>query len=394
MPGMQGNALFTEHRPVVKVDGETEPLLSAGLIRLDIVHPLGAPAILELQADLGRHEGDQVVHDLPADIRLHASVRVIVGDDVLFSGRLGAVERQWAAGSPSVILVAHDALHHAMRGQHLKRYMDMSAGDVVREIAHRAGLAVGLNASGMNLRRSWTQFRQTDLQLLKYIAAHCGADFRVEDGTLYFEDALSAPAAKESLRLGDSLKEASVRTDLSGAVTTVQASGWDHGVGGALSQRLSYPQAELHRCPGGAAELTHAGLSVLHYVPVAASSAVHANSLARSVYTRRGFQFVQARGLAERSTWLKPGRWLRLEGLGPDVDASFHVRVVQHHFTSHHGMQTRFLGERPCAGSEEVRRDASEHRRDPGGRTPTPVEPVRRPGPIDTLRSFLRLVRR
>ncbi len=376
-------------RPEIEIDGAKYPSLSAALKLAEVTHSLGMPAALNM------HLGVQPARAEEPPVELHAAVRLRVGDELLFAGRITAIEQRWGTSEPPVlVLEAHDALRHAMTGEHVWQYANETARKVLSAIAQKAGLTLQANAALLDRPHTWSQIRQTDLQLLTQIAAHCCTEFWCDsDSVLHVEDALSAPGATQSLRLGETLQDVGIRHDLLASATGATAAGWDM----AIAQAILEQQSSLgtgSEATTVITRLTELGLKNERIVPIAASSVDHATALASGTFTRHAFRYLQANGIATDSPWLKPGHWLALEGIDRELDTEFYLRSVTHHYTPQDGLQTRFLGERPSAGHQEVRRHAGEHRRDSGDHDPSSGGPPRPIRTFDTLFSFLGRIRR
>ncbi len=377
------------YRPEIEIDGTKHPSLSSTLMLAEVTHTLGMPAALTLHLRMQSVGSEEPAADL------YATVRLLAGDAVLFAGHITAIEQRLGASGPAVlVLEAHDALRHAMTGEHVRQYRNETARSVLSRIAQQAGITLETNALLLDRPRTWSQIRQTHLQLLTQIAAHCCTEFWCDgDSVLHVEDALSAPRATQSLRLGEALRDMGIRHDLFASATGATAAGWDM----AVAQAILEQQASLgagSQATTAITRLAELGLKSERIVPVAASSVDHAIDLASGTYTRHAFRYSLATGIATETPWLKPGHWLLLQGIDRELDTEYYLRSVTHHYTPQDGLRTHFLGERPSAGHQEIRRHAGEHRRDPGDHIPISGEPARPIRTIDTLISLLGRIRR
>ncbi|SPH24299.1 hypothetical protein DEA8626_03349 [Defluviimonas aquaemixtae] len=138
---------------------------------------LSAPALCEITLRL-EPDRPRILADAPL------TVTVGQGRCAIFDGTVTAlaVEKP-LAGAPVMRLRAHDALHRLRGAQTMTMFSDMTAGEIIADIAGRHGLATDVRDDGPVLPRT-AQTRQSDLDFLRDIAARAGLWFFLDGNRL------------------------------------------------------------------------------------------------------------------------------------------------------------------------------------------------------------------
>ncbi|MFK0202755.1 VgrG-related protein [Streptomyces lavendulae] len=143
-----------------------------------------------------------------------------------------------ASGSGVLTVIrAEDQGHRLRRGHRTLAYHEMSADQIVDEVAKLAGVRVGTLDSTPVVYSFLTQPAMSDWDFLSHLARENGRDLFFRDGALHFREparAADAPAkgtaARQSpfaLRFGENLVKVSSAASLDDQVTAVEVRGWD-----------------------------------------------------------------------------------------------------------------------------------------------------------------------
>ncbi len=103
---------------------------------------------------------------------------------VLIQGEITALEAEFDAGGTFTIIRGYDQAHRLFRGRRTTSYVQMTASDIVKQVAQRAGLKVGEVASTSTVFPHVSQAGQTDWELLVQLARDNGYEVAVREGSV------------------------------------------------------------------------------------------------------------------------------------------------------------------------------------------------------------------
>lgn len=342
-------------RPAIAVEGQDRPALSGGLLSLRIDEQVEGLYCCEARfGNWGAVNGS--VGFLHFDRRLlefGKELKVKLGQDELFAGRITALEASYPdAGPPELTVLAEDRFQDLRMTRRTRTFADVSDQDLVSRIAGDHGLTPDATVSGPT-HKVLAQLDQSDLAFLRERARANDAELWVSGTTLSVKPRASRTSAPLSLGHGASLRRVEVLADLAHQRTSVEVGGWDVAGKQALKEQAtdSTVSGELKGGDSGASVLRSAlgerKESVAHTVPV---SSQEAKARAESIFRHRARRFVVARGVAETSVGFRAGATVKLERLGPLFSGEYYVTAVRHLFDGAEGLRTEFLAERPGLG--------------------------------------------
>jgi phage protein D len=343
-------------RPTFRVDGREQALLSSGLLELSIVETTQGLYRCELKVgNWGAVEGeagflyfDRQLLDFGKELEVR------LGQDVLFAGRLSALEAHFPEGSPPELTVlAEDRLLDLRMVRRTATHTDVSDSDVIRHIAAQYGLSANVDLSGPT-HKVLAQVNQSDLAFLRERCRSLDAELWMEGRTLHVRShGRRVGASPIELGWGNELREFTVLADLAGQCTSVVVSGWDTQNKSMLRAEAgdAVLAGELGPHESGASLLASTlgerKQSVVHTVPL---SSGEAQARAESYFRQGARRFVTGRGVAEPDARLRVGGSVQLQGLGGLFSGAYYLTEVKHLFDGFTGMRTEFLGERAGLG--------------------------------------------
>jgi phage protein D len=355
MSDESSNGLFWP-RPSLHVAGEEQPALAAGLLGLLITET--ASGLYRCEALFGNwNPAGSSGGFLYFDRRLFdfgKSFEIRFNDQVLFAGRIMALEGRYPQGSPPQIMVlADDRMQDLRMTRRTRSFSQSSDADAFRQIASDHGLRPQIDVSGGATYETLAQINQSDLAFLRERARGLDAEVWVDGDTLHVQPRTGRAGNAFEIVFGSRLREFSVIADLAGQRTSVLAHGWDVAAKSALRAQAdeSAIRGELNGDESGAGILASARGdrvdALAHTAPVSSSEAqAHADALFRACARR----FVVGRGVAETDARLRVGGQVDLKGLGPLFSGKYYLSQVRHMFDGTNGIRTEFTGERPGIG--------------------------------------------
>jgi len=141
----------------------------------------------------------------------HISNEVKLGDDVevkfqdlsVFKGEVVGLEPAFRVRGASVCTVrAFNRMHRLLRGRKTRTFTDKKDSDIAKLLADEAKLRVEVEDTGTVREHVW-QHNQTDLELMRILAARNGFEVVVDGETLYFRKPQSVPATPIEFRMKD-----------------------------------------------------------------------------------------------------------------------------------------------------------------------------------------------
>ncbi len=342
-------------RPTVLLDGAENVQLRERLLSLLIVE--NTAGLYRCEASVGNWgDRDGSLGYLFADRRaldFGKSLRIKVGPDTLFDGRVTGLEAQFPDHLPPVInVLAEDRFQDLRMTRRTRAFSDVSDADIFSRVANDHGLTASVNVQGPTYR-VLSQVNQSDLAFLRERARLVDAELWMDGSTLNARSHAARGGAPLKLTYGGSLQEFSVLADLAHQRTTVKVSGWDVSSKAAIDESAgeSAVSAELDGKRSGSSVLGQAlaerNERVAASVPL---SSDEARAMAEARYRERARRFVRGRGWAEGTPAVRVGGSLALKQVGDLFEGKYYVTLARHTFDLAKGYQTSFEVERPGVG--------------------------------------------
>jgi uncharacterized protein involved in type VI secretion and phage assembly len=229
------------NRPLVSVDGTPlEEEIELLVERVVVDSSLHSPDLVELR--LRDHD-----HDVLRRSGVHiGSILAVEGSrtgqgrlEKLASVEVTTLEHDFGTGGSVAVIRGYDVAHRLRRGRRTASYNDMTDGDVVRQVARRAGLQVGTVDDDGPTHEHVAQLNSTDWDFLLARGRETGHEVVVQDGKVHWrtpapaQDAPDAvegyddPSERLQLTLGTNLVSLRPRLSASDQVPEVVVRGWD-----------------------------------------------------------------------------------------------------------------------------------------------------------------------
>ncbi|MGW5349403.1 VgrG-related protein [Streptomyces sp. NPDC004031] len=234
----QGGRSFAAD-PIVEAPGELPKIWAAQLVSCVVDENVGLPDAAVLTFRDPDHE---FLGKTGITIGTPLKVSVVTasgqGRELLFNGEVTALELDRDRTGSFTVVRAYSRAHRLQRGRRVAAYRNMSASAIVRQVASRAGLAVGKVEAAPVTYKQLSQANVSDWDFLQFLAHESGALVRVDDkGVLQFtkpKNASGAPspstsAARNPLVLEYGRNLLALRAALTAAdgAAQVEVRGWD-----------------------------------------------------------------------------------------------------------------------------------------------------------------------
>ena len=339
-------------RPVIEVDGTRADKLESALMTMEVADSVEGMARAELT--FGNWGGGDTPGFQLFDRRtleFGKALKVKLGEDLLFEGRISAITADYPDGAPPTVgVLAEDRLQDLRMTRRTRTFEQASFADVAQKIASDHGLSPQIDAQAAT-QPLIAQVNQSDLALLQDLVRREDAIIWVEGTTLHI--AKLRPETRVELRWAGSLREFHVEADLAHQRTALVASGWNVADRAVASDRATDAtvSAETGSTDGGAKILEAAfGArvdTIAHALPRTDSEA---KAVAEASFRHMARRFVTGEGVAEAKAAIRVGATLALTGLGPLFDGDYRTTAVTHRFDQTDGMRTEFRCERAGIG--------------------------------------------
>jgi phage protein D len=339
-------------RPTIEIDGTRADKLESALLSMELADSVEGMACAELVfGNWGGGDTPGFQHFDRKTVEFGKSVKVKLGDDLLFEGKIGAITADFPDGGPPTIgMLAEDRLQDLRMTRRTRTFERASIVDVTQKIASDHGLTPKIDAQGAS-QVCIAQVNQSDLAFLEDLARREDALVWVQGSELHL--ARLRPAEKVELRWAGSLREFHVEADLASQRTAVVASGWNVADKKIASNKATDAavSSETGSTDGGAKILKSAFGdrvdTIAHALP---RDDAEARAIAEASFRHMARRFVTGEGVAETKATLRVGATLKLTGLGKLFDGDYRAISVTHRFDQAMGMRTEFRCERAGLG--------------------------------------------
>jgi phage protein D len=343
------------HSLVVKVDGQVLPDAVEALMVSGYVEDSSLlPDVFVL-----RFSDDAVSVLEDGGFRIGSAVQLLVqssgpgGPVPLLTGEVTALETEVSAEGTHTVVRGFDKSHRLLRGRRVEAYLNVSAADIARTVARRAGLAAGtINHQGPVLEHV-AQDGVSDWDFLCRLAEEAGASFTVVNGALDFAappDSSTAPSGEDGSRQDPLVIERGVnllalRAGVTAAdqVPQVEVRGWD--VAGKRElvavAPASTPSATLTEAdPATLAGTFGSPAFVTPYSTLGEQG--RCTAAAQSLAAHLAGGFAELEGTVRGNPSLRAGTPVALVNVGKPFEGSYTLTMTRHEFTPELGYLTSF----------------------------------------------------
>ena len=238
----------------------------------------------------------------------------------VFDGEITAIETHFSNSTQAPIIIrGYDKSHRLHRGRFNRSFQNMTDTDILKRIIGEVGLSAGTMDSSGSPHDYVFQENQTNMQFFRERAARNGFELFVQDGKLHFRKPKSDSLI--DLEWLKNLQSFRVRVSSSEQVSSVEVRGWDYLQKKEIVSSKSSAQV-LTETPSGSGESTSSKFQgypsspKLIVVDQPVASSAEADAIAQALMNELGGEFVQADGKADGNPKLRPGRLVKLAGMG------------------------------------------------------------------------------
>ncbi len=341
-------------RPSIAIDGQRSNTLTSGLLELQILE--SADGMARCEVTFGNWGGPQhggFQHFGRDQLEFGKALKVTLGSDTLFDGRISAITARFPdGGPPQVGVCGEDRLQDLRMTRRTRTFADASLASVLRRIAGEHGLQPQINVTGETYKLL-AQVNQSDLAFLRDLARREDVQVWVDGTRLNAAQRARRQGGTVELSWAGQLREFSVSADLAHQRTKLVGAGWsvaDKRVAKHEADEAAI-RAELNGGTSGAQTLQRAfGARVdtlAHAVPAVDAQA---RAVAEASFRHIARRFLVGRGVAETRADLRVGARVRIKGVGPLFEGEYVVTDAQILFDGSLGLRTEFLCDRPAIG--------------------------------------------
>lgn len=339
-------------RPVIEVDGQTDPLLDELFVAMDFDEPEGGLASMELAFLNWTGEDFAFEDERLLALGKKLKVKAGAGSETLFDGRVSGLELGVSAhGVPTLTVLAEDALQKLRMARRTAVHEDGTVAALVQALCAEHSLTVtveGLDATTGQL----VQLNESDLSFLRRVLAVHGGDIDAEGDRLKAGPRGSRRGAPVTVEVGGQLRDLRLLADLSHQVTSVTIAGWDPAAGQDL-RYTSTGEGDLGPGQGRTgAELLEAafGERAEHVGHVAVRTDGDCRAVAEAALAARARRLVAGTAVTEGNPLLRVGSVVDVARAGPRFSGSYTVTRSRHTFDLELGYLTRLELERAFLG--------------------------------------------
>jgi phage protein D len=348
-----GSTGLSDSRPSIHIDGERDARLTSGLLSMDIIDSAeGMPRATLWFGNWGSADAAGFQHFDRERIEFGREMRVHLGNELLFAGRVSAIRARYPEGAtPEIAVCLEDRLQDLRMTRRSRCFDDATLQEVIERIAEEHGLSADVDLDGPRLPVR-AQLNQSDLAFLRDQARCEDVQLWTEDSALWARTRDARDSDHLELKWAGSLRAFDVSADLAHQRTGLVASGWDVAAKEVATHEADdgVVRGELGDGQSGAEVLGDAfGERVdtlAHGVPPDADAA---RAFAEASMRHLARRFLVGRGIAETSPRLRIGAKVTIGGLGPLFDGDYTLHLVHHRFDAR-GLRTEIGCDRPAVG--------------------------------------------
>ncbi|WP_421734268.1 VgrG-related protein [Cellulomonas sp.] len=295
-----------------------------------------------------------------AKVRLRVQNSGPGGPAPLLDGEVTALEAELDADGFHTVVRGLDRSHRLFRGRRIEAYRNMTADEIARKVAKRAGLKEGACNTGGGVLEHTVQENVNDWDFLASLAAQRGAVVRVVEGALDFTrpaQASTAPTGGDGARTNPLVLEKGVNVQwlrstvtAAGQVPEVEVRGWDVAQKRAVVAVAPAATTTVTLADADPATLATSFASPRYVQPApSVADQGQCDARAKALADRIAAGFAELEGAAHGNPAMRAGEPVTLRGMGSPFDGRYTLSAVRHEFTADTGYVTSFT----VAGASE-----------------------------------------
>ncbi len=353
---MPSDDIFRATRPLIAVAGNEDAPLSRALLRMSVRESVEGLYRAELRFSNWGSGGDGVgfLFFDRRKLEFGKELEVRLGGDVLFAGRISAIEADFGEGrAPQIAVLLEDRFQDLRMTRRTRTFHQQTDAAIIQSIATDHGLTAQVDFPGPT-HDVLAQVNQSDLAFVRERARVSDAEVWIDGRTLHGKPRSERTSTPVKLTYGGALRELTATADLAFQRTSLDVTGWDVSGKAAIKETAGDDaiRGELGNDNSGASILRETfgerKESIAHMVPLTSDEA---SSQAEAWFRVAARRFLVARGLAHPNGKLRAGTWVELDGLGKLFSGKYYLAEVQHLFDGADGFRSEFTAERPGLGA-------------------------------------------
>jgi phage protein D len=283
------------------------------------------------------------------------SVVISVGyrdrQEELFSGEISGLEPEFhTSEAPLLTIRSYDRSHRLMKQKKTKSFLRIKDSDIARMIASDAGLSPKIDNTTVTFEHVF-QHNQTDLEFLHSRAQRIGYEVYVQGKTLNFRKRAIEGSESLVLKREVELLEFYPRSTTMSQVGEVTVRGWDPKQKREIVAKSASPaKGNMGATDGPAAIKRATWTSRTVEVRSPVWSGDEADALATGLLNEIALHYVTGDGVCIGRPDLRPGRLVKIDGIGRRFGGLYYVTSTEHSYTRSRGYRTAFTVKRSATG--------------------------------------------
>ncbi len=267
---------------------------------------------------------------------LVVNVRHNRATEAIFDGEIVEVEPHFDAEGVQVVVRAFDRLHRLARGRHARTFLNVTDGDIIRQIAGEAGLQAQVDATS-RVHDYVVQWNQTNLEFLRERAAALGYLLYVDGRKLC---CVKPPAARApvELRWGEDLSAFRPRLSTVDQVNEVTVYGWSpqtkQAVIGRETTGAVTPAIGISDKGGALAKKAFNITAKDLLVESAVRSQSEAEQIAKGIFNQHESRYIEADGTAAGNPKIRAGTAIKVSNIGNRFSGTYMVTSATHRYSA------------------------------------------------------------
>ncbi|MEH1765496.1 VgrG-related protein [Nostoc sp.] len=257
-------------------------------------------------------------------------------ENFLMQGEITAMEVHFNEKSEADIIVrGYDISHRLHRGRYNRSFLNETDSDIVKKVVKEVGIKIGNVESTSEVHKYVFQENQTNMEFLRERAARIGFELFLTEDKINFCN----PKAQGDLPLKwlIDISKFSTRVTSSQQVSSVEVRAWDYSQKRLISQTAN-KEKQVTETGNKLGSSTNTAFSNLNspkmtVVDKPVASENQAKAMAQALCDELGGEFVYADGKAAGNPQIRPGRVVKLEGMGDRYNGSYYVTETRHFFS-------------------------------------------------------------
>lgn len=269
----------------------------------------------------------------------------------LLEAEVTALEVEVGEKGTYTVVRGLDVSHRLFRGTHTVSYLNVSASDIVTQVARRAGLRCKVDSTPARLEHT-TQDGVNDWDFLRRLAAENDRVLYLSNGVLEFvrrTAAAEAPGSRDSradplvLEAGVSLVHLRGTVTSAGQVPSVEVRGWDPKAKRVVTSKKDAATTSASITGMTPATIAQKFGSATHVLGLAnAQTQGQVEAIATSLSDHVAGGFAEIDGTAKGNPQLRAGAAVTLVGVGQVFSGKFVLSSTRHEFSADYGYRTSF----------------------------------------------------